>query len=52
MVAAEIMAAIYWRLLRQIQKRRYDVFGKRVRLPALEKLRIATSVFLGAEWQK
>jgi phytoene synthase len=52
MVAAEIMAAIYWRLLGRIQTRGYNVFGKRVRLPALEKLWIATSVYLGAEWQK
>jgi phytoene synthase len=50
MVAAEIMAAIYWRLLGRIQGRGYNVFGKRVRLPALEKLWIATSVYLGAEW--
>jgi phytoene synthase len=52
MVAAEIMAAIYWRLLARIEKRRYNVFGERVRLPALEKLWIALSVYLGAEWQK
>jgi len=51
MVAAEIMAAIYWRLLGRIEKRGYNVFGKRVRLPAIEKLWIATSVYLGAEWQ-
>jgi phytoene synthase len=52
MVAAEIMAAIYWRLLGRIQERGYNVFGKRVRLPALQKLWIATSVYLGAEWQR
>ena len=52
MVAAEIMAAIYWRILGRIQKRRYNVFGERVRLPALEKLWIALSVYLGAEWHK
>jgi phytoene synthase len=52
MVAAEIMAAIYWRLLARIQKRRYNVFGKPVRLPALEKLWIALSVYLGAEWHR
>jgi phytoene synthase len=52
MVAAEIMAAIYWRLLGRIQKRRYNVFGERVGLPALEKLWIALSVYLGAEWHK
>ena len=52
MIAAEIMAAIYWRLLERIQKRGYNVFGKRVRLPAAEKLWIALSVYLGAEWHK
>jgi phytoene synthase len=52
MVAAEIMAAIYWRILARIQKRRYNVFGKRVRLRAPEKLWIALSLYLGAEWHK
>jgi 15-cis-phytoene synthase len=50
LVSAEIMAAIYWRLLGRIEKRRYNVFGKRVRLPTVEKLWIALSVYLGAEW--
>jgi phytoene synthase len=52
MVAAEIMAAIYWRLLRLIQKRRYNVFGKRVRLSRPLKFWTALSVYLGAEWHK
>jgi phytoene synthase len=52
MVAAEIMAAIYWRLLRLIQKRRYNVFGKRVRLSRPLKFWSALSVYLGAEWHK
>ena len=52
MVTAEIMAAIYWRILRRIQKRRYNVFGKRVRLSGPEKLWTALSVYLGAEWLK
>ncbi|MGD0009323.1 MAG: presqualene diphosphate synthase HpnD [Terriglobia bacterium] len=52
MVAAEIMAAIYWRILGRIQKRRYNVFGKRVRLRAPDKVWIALSVYLGAEWHK
>jgi phytoene synthase len=52
MVAAEIMAATYWRILGRIRKRRYNVFGKRVRLRAPEKLWIALSVYLGAEWHK
>jgi phytoene synthase len=52
MVAAEIMAATYWRILARIQKRRYKVYGKRVRLRAPEKLWIALSLYLGAEWHK
>jgi phytoene synthase len=52
MAAAEIMAAIYWRILGRLEERRYNVFGDRVRLPGPEKLWIALSVYLGAEWQK
>jgi phytoene synthase len=52
MVAAEIMAAIYWRLLARIQKRCYNVFGERVRLPRVTKFWTALSVYLGGEWHK
>ena len=52
MVAAEIMAAIYWRLLRVIRQRGYNVFGERVRLSRTAKLWTAFSVYLGAEWHK
>ena len=52
LVAAEIMAAIYWRLLGRIQKRRYNVFGERVRLSRPLKLWTALAVYLGAEWKK
>jgi len=52
MIAAEIMAAIYWRLLKLIQARAYNVFGERVRLSRPEKLWTAFSVYLGAEWHK
>jgi len=52
LIAAEIMAAIYWRLLQRIQKRRYNVFGERVRLSRPVKFWIALSVYLGAEWHK
>jgi phytoene synthase len=52
MVAAEIMAAIYWRLLRLIQRRAYKVFGERVRLSRTAKLWTALSVYLGAEWHR
>jgi phytoene synthase len=52
MVAAEIMAAIYWRLLKRIQERRYNVFGERVRLSRPLKFWTALSVFGGFEWHK
>lgn len=52
MVAAEIMAAIYWRLLRRIEQRAYNVFGERVRVSRPEKLWTALAVYLGAEWHK
>jgi phytoene synthase len=50
MLPAEIMAATYWRLLRRIERRKYDVFGKRVRLSRPLKFWTALSVYLGAEW--
>ncbi len=52
MVAAEIMGAIYWRLLGRIEERHFNVFGGRVRVPALEKLWVALKVYLGSEWLK
>ena len=52
MIAAEIMAAIYWRLLKRIQARAYNVFGERVRVSRPLKLWTALSVYLGAEWHK
>jgi len=52
LVAAEIMAAIYWRILKRIQKRRYNVFGERVQVSRPLKLWTALAVYLGAEWHK
>jgi phytoene synthase len=52
MVAAEIMAAIYWRVLQRIQKRSYNVYGERVRISRPLKLWTALSVYLGAKWRK
>ncbi len=52
MMAAEIMAAIYWRLLRLIRHRGYNVFGDRVRLSHTTKLWTALSVYLGVGWHK
>ncbi len=41
MLPAEIMRAIYFRLLRQIEARSYDVFSRRIRLSALRRLLLA-----------
>jgi phytoene synthase len=38
LVAAEIMRAVYWRLLQQMRRDRFRVFGKRYRLGKLHKL--------------
>ncbi|HUZ46767.1 MAG TPA: presqualene diphosphate synthase HpnD [Terriglobia bacterium] len=51
MIAAEIMGALYWRLLKRIEQKGYNVFGERVRLPKPLKFWIALSVYAGAEWQ-
>jgi phytoene synthase len=51
MVAAEIMAAIYWRLLGRIE-RQPQLAESTVRLSRPLKLWIALSVYLGVEWFK
>jgi 15-cis-phytoene synthase len=52
LVPAEIMAAIYWRLLRKIEQRAYNVFRKPIRLSRPVKFWTALSVYLGGEWQR
>ncbi len=52
LLPAEIMAAIYWRLLRQIERQAYDVFRKPIRLSRPFKFWTALSVYLGGEWHK
>ncbi len=52
MTAAEIMAAIYWRLLRKIERRSYNVFGERMRLSRPLKIWTALAVYSGADWQR
>jgi phytoene synthase len=52
MIPAEIMGAIYWRLMQEIQRRSYNVFGPPVRLSRPAKLATALKVYLGSEWQK
>lgn len=47
MVIAEIMGALYWRVLTRIKDRNYDIFGDRVRLTRPLKFWIALSVFCG-----
>jgi len=46
LVAAEIMGAIYFALLRAIERRQFRVFGERVRLSAARKLAIALRCWL------
>ncbi len=50
MIAAEIMAAIYWRVLREIRQSKFNIFGRRIGLSRLQKFWTALSVYLGAEW--
>lgn len=50
MKPAEIMGAIYWRLLRKIERGSFDVFGPRIQLSRPAKLLTALSVYLGMEW--
>ncbi len=50
LVAAEIMGAIYWRLLGRIERRAYNVFGKPLRLSRPVKFWTALSVYLGNDW--
>ncbi|MGH9406441.1 MAG: phytoene/squalene synthase family protein [Terriglobia bacterium] len=47
---AEIMGAIYWKLLGSIEARAFNVFGQKVRLSRPRKLWTALSVRMGAEW--
>jgi phytoene synthase len=50
MVPAEIMAAIYWRLLGRIRQRGGNASSQRVGLSRPLKFWTALSVFLGTEW--
>ena len=50
MVAAEIMAAIYWSVLKKIRQSQFNVFQRRPGLSPIKKFWTALSVYLGAEW--
>ena len=44
-IAALIMQAIYFRILMEIKRRRYNVYGKRIRLTAFRKIVIAVDIW-------
>jgi len=48
LVAAEIMGAIYFEILRRIEQGGYDVFSQRVRVPRPQRAAIALRVWLRA----
>jgi 15-cis-phytoene synthase len=45
LVAAEIMGGIYFEILQRIERRSYDVFSERVRVPKLQRARIALQIW-------
>ncbi len=45
LVAAEIMGGIYFEILQRIERRGYDVFTERVRVPKLVRARIALQIW-------
>jgi phytoene/squalene synthetase len=46
LVAAEIMNAVYRRLLDKIERRDFDVVSERVTVPRPERARVALAVYL------
>lgn len=52
MVAAEIMRAVYWRLLQRARRDRYRVFEKRYRLSAAAKLAVMCGAVVRNRWGK
>ena len=48
--AAEIMGRTYFALLRAIETRRFQVFGKRVSLPTYQRIGIALACWLRTRW--
>lgn len=45
LVAAEIMGGIYFEILQRIERRGYDVFTERIRVPKLARARIAMQIW-------
>jgi phytoene synthase len=50
--SAEIMGRIYYRLLEKIERRRYDVFTRRIALSAPRKFGIALGLWTRSKWNK
>jgi phytoene synthase len=51
MIAAELMGAVYWRLLRELERRRFDVFGPQpARLSRAEKTALILRTWLRLHW--
>ena len=46
LVAAEIMRAVYWRLLQRMRRDRFQVFAKRYRLSRMHKLAIMAGIYV------
>jgi len=49
---AEIMRKIYYNLLQRIGKADYNVFAKRIRVPAHSKILYALRCWLGSRWRR
>jgi phytoene synthase len=45
LVAAEIMGGIYFEILQRIERRGYDVFSERIRVPKVVRARIALQIW-------
>jgi phytoene synthase len=52
LVSAEIMGRIYWALLLEIEQRRFQVFGERVRVPTRRKLAITLCCWASARFAR
>jgi phytoene synthase len=48
LLAAEIMGAIYFEILRRIEHNDYDVFSRRIRVPRPQRALLALRLWLGA----
>jgi phytoene synthase len=52
MVASEIMGGIYYRILQEIERSNFNVFGKKISLPGYTKLSLALKIWLANRLSK